>query len=83
MFFVYILQSDVDATHYVGFTENIENRVLQHNNGASRYTSRKIPWRLVYFEKFEIKSDALKREKFLKKQRNSVFYQRLIKTMDR
>ena len=83
MYYVYILQSEVDATYYVGFTENIENRIAQHNNGKSNYTSRKIPWKLVYVEKFEIKSAALKREKFLKKQRNSVFYQKLIKILDR
>ncbi len=83
MFYVYLLQSDVDSTFYVGFTEKLEQRLKQHNNGESKYTSRKIPWKLVYFENFETKSEALKRELFLKKQRNKEFYQRLVKNMDR
>jgi len=83
MFYVYLLQSDVDSTFYVGFTENLEQRLKQHNNGESKYTSRKIPWKLVYFENFETKSEALKRELFLKKQRNKEFYQRLVRNMDR
>ena len=83
MFYVYILQSDLDGTFYIGFSENLEKRVLQHNNGESAYTSRKIPWKLVYFEEFTLKSDALKREKFLKAQKNKVFYQKLIDSLDR
>ena len=83
MFYVYILQSDLDRTFYIGFSENLEKRVLQHNNGESAYTSRKIPWKLVYFEEFTLKSDALKREKFLKAQKNKVFYQKLIDSLDR
>jgi putative endonuclease len=83
MFYVYLLQSDVDSTFYVGYTENLEQRLEQHNNGESKYTSRKAPWKLVYFEHFETKSEALKRELFLKKQRNKEFYQRLVNTMDR
>ncbi len=37
-----------------------------------------MPWKLVYEENFENKSEAIKREKFLKKQRNKKFYQSLI-----
>jgi len=83
MFYVYLLQSDVDSSYYVGFTENLEQRLKQHNNGGSKYTSRKIPWKLVYFEQFNLKSEALKRELFLKKQRNKAFYQNLVETKDR
>ena len=83
MFYVYLLQSDVDSTFYVGYTENLEQRLEQHPHVGSKYTRRKVPWKLVYFEQFETKSEALKRELFLKKQRNKEFYQRLVNTMDR
>jgi putative endonuclease len=53
--------------------------VEQHNSGKSNYTSKKIPWKLVYIEQFEEKSAAIKRERFLKNQRNREFYERLIK----
>lgn len=82
MYFVYIIQSDLDQSFYIGFSENIENRLNEHNFGNTNYTSKKRPWKLVYFERFENKSDALKREIFLKKQKNKKFYQKLIETMD-
>jgi len=49
-----------------------------HNQGLSKYTSKKIPWKLVYIELFETKLEANQRELFLKKQRNRIFYGRLI-----
>ncbi|WP_410796303.1 GIY-YIG nuclease family protein [Maribellus sp. CM-23] len=79
-YFVYILQSEQDRSYYIGFTSNLEIRLEYHNSGKSRYTSRKLPWRIVYSESYATKSDALKREKFLKQQRNRAFYERLIKS---
>ena len=66
-FFVYILQSEVDHSFYKGFTENPNERLLQHNNGESSYTSSKIPWKMVYLEELSSKREALIREKYLKK----------------
>ncbi|MCK4406501.1 MAG: GIY-YIG nuclease family protein [Bacteroidales bacterium] len=77
-YFVYIIQSLVDDSFYIGYTSNIELRLKKHNNGHSRYTSKKLPWKLVYTESFDNKSDAIKRERFLKKQKNTEFYNRLI-----
>jgi putative endonuclease len=79
-FTVYILQSEKDGSFYIGFTSNLEQRLSYHNAGKSRYTSRKIPWKLVYTEEFSTRSEAMKRERFLKQQRNRVFYERLIHT---
>jgi putative endonuclease len=78
MFFVYILESDVDGTYYIGQTNNLEKRLDYHNQGLSKYTSRKVPWKIVYFEEFETRKEAIVRERFLKKQRNRNFYQSLI-----
>ncbi len=78
IYYVYILQSDQDDTYYKGFTENIEKRIVQHNNGESRYTSRKMPWRLVYLEEFQTKREALIREKQMKRY-NSIYLSNLIK----
>ena len=66
-YFVYIIQSEIDNTYYKGFTENPEQRIRQHNNGESRYTSTKMPWKLVYLEEFETKREALIREKKIKR----------------
>ena len=66
-YYVYILQSEVDASFYKGFTQDPIKRFQQHNDGESKYTSTKIPWKMVYVELFESKKEALIREKNLKK----------------
>ncbi len=67
MFFVYILQSELDQSYYKGFTEELLLRLKRHNNGESAYTRNKTPWHFVYIEPFSSKTEALKREKVLKK----------------
>ena len=83
MYFVYIIQSEFDGSYYTGFSENLEERIAEHNFGKTNYTSKKRPWKLVYFEEFDNKTNALKRERFLKRQKSRNFYQQLIKSKDR
>ena len=68
MYFVYILEC-ADATLYIGSTNDIEKRVLNHNTSKSgaKYTKARRPVVLKYSESFETKSEALKRECELKK----------------
>ncbi|MFN8300094.1 MAG: GIY-YIG nuclease family protein [Chitinophagales bacterium] len=77
-FTVYILQSLKDQSFYIGSTSDMERRLQEHNQGLSAYTSTKTPWRVAYTELYETRTEAMKREAFLKRQRNKVFYQRLI-----
>ena len=67
MHFVYIIYSRSVDVYYKGYSTNLEIRLQQHNSDESRFTGGKGPWTLVYFEQFESKADALKREKVLKK----------------
>ena len=80
MYYVYIIQSKKDSSFYIGFTGNLQRRLEEHNQGKSRYTRTKLPWALVYSEKFDSKSEALKRERFLKNQKNKEFYKKLIRS---
>ena len=75
--YVYLLQSETDASFYIGYSTDIKRRLTEHNEGRSAYTARKIPWKLVYWEEFEDKTTALRRELFLKKQKNRAFYAKL------
>ena len=75
MFFVYIIESAVDNSFYIGQTKDLIKRVKYHNEGLSKYTSKKTPWKLVYSEEFNTRTEAIKRERFLK---NRIFYKRLI-----
>jgi len=78
-FFTYIIQSKLDNSFYIGYTSDLNKRMEFHNMGLSKYTSKKIPWVLVYSEGFETKQNAISREIFLKKQKNKEFYNNLIK----
>ena len=77
-YLTYILQSLIDNSFYIGVTENLEIRLSEHNDGISKYTAKKKPWKIVYYKKFNTLSEARKRETFLKKQRNRQFYTKLI-----
>ena len=67
MFFVYVLYSPSADKFYVGYTSNLESRILSHNLlGTKDWTKRHRPWNLVYTESYESKSKALEREKELK-----------------
>jgi putative endonuclease len=66
MFYVYVLWSDKLQKRYVGITENIEKRIDEHNRGCNRFTKGGIPWILIHTEDYSSKSEALKRERFLK-----------------
>ena len=66
-FYVYIIQSESTGILYKGFTENYIKREYEHNNGFSRYTNGKGPWKLIYVEELSDKKSALIREKKLKR----------------
>ena len=66
--FVYIIFSEKHNVFYKGYSQNPFNRLIQHNNGLSRYTSHRTPWNLVFIKAFSSKSDALKYELMLKRQ---------------
>jgi putative endonuclease len=77
MFYCYILKSKFDGSLCKGQTENIEERLRQHNAGKSKYTSGKIPWELVYFEEFKTREESLLREKYLKSAAGRRFIKKL------
>ncbi len=76
--YTYILQSEKDGSFYIGCSENPERRLEKHNLPHKGYTAKKQPWKLVYSEGFEDKTEALKRENFLKRQKSKDFILRLV-----
>lgn len=60
--YTYILAC-VDGTLYTGWTNNLEKRLATHNAGrGGKYTRSRLPVRLVYYEEFEEKTEAQRRE---------------------
>ena len=67
MFTVYVLHSPTFNKIYIGFTSDLEKRILSHNKLATKgWTVRFRPWNVIHTETFLSKSEALKREKQLK-----------------
>ena len=66
MNYTYILKCK-DGSLYTGWTNDLEQRVAAHNTGkGAKYTKARRPVELVYFEEFETKEQAMKREYAIK-----------------
>jgi putative endonuclease len=74
----YILYSKSIDKYYVGYTYDLNLRLERHNSGWGKFSSNGIPWNLVYWESFENKSDAIKRENEIKRKKDRLYIERLI-----
>jgi len=66
MFFVYVILSKKDSRFYIGFSEDVNGRLKDHNDGKVASTKNRRPFELIYYEAYINKKDAEGREKFLK-----------------
>jgi putative endonuclease len=67
MYYVYILQSTKDKSLYIGYSPDLKNRLVKHNIRQVTSTKDKTPRRLIYYEAYLERKDAIGRERFLKK----------------
>jgi putative endonuclease len=79
MWYCYILYSQKIDRYYIGYTDNLEWRLQRHNEGWGTYTKRGIPWEIVYYEKYNSKRDAMKRERQIKNMKSRKFIEDLVK----
>ncbi len=78
MFFTYIIYSKTKDKYYIGHSHDLDLRLQRHNSGSSRSTKAGIPWKVVYFEKYETKSEAIKREYEIKRKKSRKYIEYLI-----
>ena len=71
MFYVYLIQSRKTNELYVGYTTDLEQRILSHNRAGNIATKHGVPWELVYVEGYRSEHDARVRENKLKHHGNS------------
>ena len=70
-FYVYMLKSrSIKPITYVGYTNNLKNRIILHNSGKGAKFTRGRKWLLIYKEKFKSKSEAISREYYIKNNRS-------------
>jgi putative endonuclease len=66
-YYFYVLLC-ADNTFYGGYTVNLLNRVVRHNEGTgAKYTKARRPVQLIYYETFDNQHDAMSAEYFFKK----------------
>jgi len=65
-FFVYVLFSFNDRKLYIGYSENLEGRISEHQKGRVKATKDRLPLVLIHYEAFADRHDAKAREIFLK-----------------
>ena len=78
MWYTYIIYSEKLDRYYIGYTDNLSWRLERHNQGWGRFTKGGIPWELVYFEKYQTKQEALKRERKIKFKKSRKYIENLI-----
>ena len=67
MYFVYILQSKRDPSHYyVGRCRDLDARLAKHNAGQSGHTAKYRPWHIIWYAAFTDKGAAFRCEDYLK-----------------
>lgn len=67
MHYTYLVECR-DHTFYIGYTNNLDKRIKTHNEGkGAKYTRGRLPVILRYYEEYESKTEAMKREYELKK----------------
>ncbi|MBS1520489.1 MAG: GIY-YIG nuclease family protein [Bacteroidetes bacterium] len=78
MFYTYILKSNTSGRYYIGHAADLDARLHRHNSGMVTATRNKGPWIIVYFETYETKVEANKRELYIKSMKSRVFIEKLI-----
>ena len=77
-YYIYIIYSEKRDRYYIGYCSEIETRLSKHNYGATPSTRSGIPWKLVYYEEYNTKTEAIIREKDIKKKKSRDYIEKLI-----
>ena len=78
-YYVYILRSLKDRLFYIGYSEDLKNRVKDHNMGKNISTKNRRPLELIFYEAFPNKADALRREAYFKTTKGRTTLKQMLK----
>lgn len=68
-YYIYILRNSLKNFIYIGYSEDLKQRVISHNKGENKSTKAYLPLELIHYEAYKNKSDAKRREEYLKTNR--------------
>ena len=80
MFYVYILLLN-NRQLYAGSTGDLKQRIGDHKRGKVKFTSKRLPVKLIHYEAYLLKEDAQRREKYLKTTEGKRFLKQQIKEL--
>jgi len=78
MYYTYILKSLKNDRYYTGSTDNLNKRLCEHNSGRSKYTRSTRPFKLMHYETFQSRAEAVQREKYFKTGKGREKFKKLI-----
>lgn len=78
MYCAYILKSETTGQYYTGSTFDLDKRLIRHNSGRNRSTKKGIPWLVVYYEVFDNRNEAYKREMQIKSYKGGEAFKKLV-----
>ena len=81
-FIVYILFSQSKNRFYIGFTSNLKERIIRHNQKSKGFTGNVNDWKIVYTENYSTKEEAQKRELQIKSWKSRTKIEELITNID-
>ena len=82
-FHLYVLQSETTGRYYVGQSEHLNERVAYHNANYSKALTYRGPWKLVYTEEYATRGEAVRRERYIKRQKDRRFIEGLVASASR
>jgi putative endonuclease len=74
---VYILKSET-GRYYIGYSSDFEKRLEKHRSGLSYWTSRYKSWMVIRKEEYPTRTEALKRERYLKRLKGGDKFKKII-----
>jgi putative endonuclease len=80
MHYVYILLLN-NKQLYTGFTDDLKRRIREHELGSVKFTSQRLPVKLIHYEAYMLKTDAQRRERYLKTTEGKRFLKQQIRDL--
>jgi putative endonuclease len=78
-YYVYVLHNSAKNFIYIGYSENLRERVISHNKGENKSTKTYVPLELIHYEAYRNMEDAKRREDYLKTNRGRTTLMTMLK----
>ena len=78
MWYVYVIQNDINNRFYIGATNNISRRLREHNRGKTKSIAHFGAYHLVYSEKYSSLQEARQREQQIKAYKGGNAFKKLL-----